>query len=69
MMPALLHLRFNVQACDDGKVLIVAKSYAGQLFTFDPATGVATPINLGSVYVIVYADGLVAVCACVRYMS
>ena len=41
---------FNVNGIDatpDGKTLVIVQSNTGQLFTVDPATGVATLIDLG----------------------
>lgn len=53
----LCHTILNFQANDDGSVLIVANSQAGQIFTVDPETGAAALIDLGGV--LVHADGLV----------
>ena len=45
------------QANDDGSMIIVSNTLAGELFTVDPETGDAAAINLGGV--VVPGDGLV----------
>lgn len=49
--------RVCFQANDDGSMLIVANSFAGELFAVDPETGDAAAIDLGGV--VVPGDGLV----------
>lgn len=48
---------FVVQATDDGKTLIVANMFSGEVYTVDPETGIATVIDLGGA--VVHGDGLV----------
>lgn len=59
MVLALIFFDIYLQANDDGSVLIVVNSHAGQIFTVDPETGTAALIDLGGV--LVHADGLVRV--------
>lgn len=47
----------GIEATRDGSTLIVVNSATGQLFTVEPATGVATLIDLGGA--VVNGDGLV----------
>ena len=49
----------GVEATQDGSTLFVVNSSTGQLFTVDPATGVATLIDLGGA--VINGDGLVLV--------
>ncbi len=49
----------GIEATANGKTLILANSTAAEIYTVDPATGVATEIDLGAVDV--GADGLVLV--------